>query len=88
MDKPAEQEKTLFQLLAEARDLWNAYARAKTGFTGSAGQEMRLTGALAPLLSSSLEVHQAVRMNTQCEAERALLRQYAGELTRIYGEEK
>jgi hypothetical protein len=88
MDKPIEHDKSILEQCIEARGLYNAYNREKTGFAGSAGQEMGLSGALAPFLRSVLDVAQALWVNTQCEAERNLLRQFASELTRMYGEEK
>ena len=74
-------DKTLREMIAEAKDLYNAYA------VGKNKGEKDMIDALAILLRSLLDVGRKFRAGSQCEKERELMRQFVAELGEIFREE-
>jgi len=73
-------DKTLREMIAEAKDLYNAYA------VGKNKGEKDMIDALAILLRSLLDVGRKFRAGSQCEKERELMRQFTVELGEIFKE--
>ena len=75
---------TMLEMFKNAKELYNAYRQAKVHYTSGLGQEMSLTGTLAPFLRSLLDIAVEFHKATECETERDLLRQFVAELNKVY----
>ena len=73
-------DKTAREMIAEARDLYNVYAAGKNR------GEKEMTDALIFFLRSVLDIGRAFYTGSQCVKERELMREFAGELKKIFGE--
>jgi len=74
-------DRTMREMIAEARDLYNVYAAGKNG------GEREMTDALAIFLRSLLDIGRGFHAGSQCETERELMRMFADELKTIFGED-
>ena len=73
-------DRTMREMIAEARDLYNVYAAGKNG------GEREMTDALAIFLRSLLGIGREFYAGSRCAGERELMRMFADELGTIFGE--
>jgi len=74
-------DRTMREMIAEAKDLYNVYAAGKNR------GEREMTDALAIFLRSLLDIGRGFHAGSQCEGERELMRMFADELRIIFGED-
>jgi hypothetical protein len=75
---------SFLELFKESRSLYSGYKDAKSAYSGEPDKEEALIGALAPFLRSLLEIGREFWANSECGAERDLMRRFVLELERIF----